>query len=178
MFQRDAGSSLQLFINRVLVMSDCDLLLPPYLRFVQGVVDANDLSLNVSRELLQRDRHIAVVNRRLTKSVLGAIKAMRDNDPERYATCWTHYGRALKEGLISDYDDRSTLLQLSSFASTHDDVELTTLAAYVQRMQDNHHHIYYATGESRAMIQNSPHMEVLTAKGIEVLLLTDPIDEI
>ena len=159
-------------------MDDCDELMPEYLRFVKGVVDAQDLSLNVSREILQQDRQIHAIRRRLTKKVLSTIKDMQAERPEEYRTFWTEFGRVVKEGLLSDSDNRDTLLDISSFASTHSEEELTTLAEYVERMKDGQEQIYYVTGESRQQIVKSPHMEAFKAKGYEVLLLTDPVDEV
>ncbi|MGW1047238.1 molecular chaperone HtpG [Streptomyces sp. NPDC002547] len=178
LFTRDHRRGLQLYVKRVHIMDECEELLPPYLRFVKGVVDAQDLSLNVSREILQQDRQIQMIHRRLTKKVLTTIKNLMTSDPDRYATIWREFGRALKEGLLGDYENRDTLLSLCSFASTHNADEPTTLAQYVERMKDGQEEIYYLTGDSREAIENSPHMEAFRAKGIEVLLLTDPVDEV
>ncbi|GAB7102278.1 molecular chaperone HtpG [Streptomyces phaeofaciens JCM 4814] len=169
---------VQLYVKRVFIMDDCEALLPPYLRFVKGVVDAADLSLNVSREILQQDRHIRMMQRRLTKKILSTVKDTMTAAPDRYATFWREFGSVLKEGLLSDSDNRETLLAVASFASTHADDEPTTLAAYAERMKDGQEDIYYLTGETRESIENSPHMEAFRAKGIEVLLLTDPVDEV
>ncbi|MEU1622097.1 molecular chaperone HtpG [Streptomyces sp. NPDC005722] len=178
LFSRDHRCGLQLYVKRVHIMDDCEELLPPYLRFVKGVVDSQDLSLNVSREILQQDRRIQMIHRRLTKKVLTTIKDLMTSAPDRYATVWREFGPALKEGLLDDGGNRDTLLGLSSFASTHDADGLTTLAQYVERMKDGQEEIYYLTGDSREAIENSPHMEAFRAKGIEVLLLTDPVDEV
>ncbi|MFY1702696.1 molecular chaperone HtpG [Micromonospora sp. WMMA1923] len=178
LFQREGRRGVQLYVKRVFIMEDCEALMPEYLRFVKGVVDAHDLSLNISREILQQDRQIQVVRRRLVRKVLATIKDLQANNAEKYRTFWTEFGRALKEGLISDTDNRETLLEVVSLASTHDPAELTTLAGYVERMKDGQSDIYYATGESRTMIENSPHMEAFRAKGYEVLILTDPVDEV
>lgn len=169
---------VQLYVKRVFIMDDCEALLPPYLRFVKGVVDAADLSLNVSREILQQDRHIRMMQRRLTKKVVSTVKDMMTAAPERYATFWREFGAVLKEGLLTDSDNRDTLLAVSSFATTHSEDEPTTLKSYVERMKDGQDAVYYLTGESRQSIENSPHMEAFRAKGIEVLLLTDPVDEV
>lgn len=169
---------VQLYVKRVFIMDDCEALLPPYLRFVKGVVDAADLSLNVSREILQQDRHIRMMQRRLTKKILATVKDTMTAAPDRYATFWREFGSVLKEGLLSDSDNRETLLAVASFASTHADGEPTTLAGYAERMKDGQEDIYYLTGESRESIENSPHMEAFRAKGIEVLLLTDAVDEV
>ncbi|TXS26402.1 molecular chaperone HtpG [Streptomyces sp. adm13(2018)] len=178
LFSRETKRGVQLYVKRVFIMDDCEALMPDYLRFVKGVVDAHDLSLNVSREILQHDRQIRGVRRRLVKKVLGALKTMQTKDAERYATVWDQFGRALKEGLVEDTDNTDALLDLVSAASTHDPERTTTLREYVERMKDGQDAVYYLTGESRAMVENSPHMEAFTAKGYEVLILTDPVDEV
>ncbi|ORW25446.1 molecular chaperone HtpG [Mycolicibacter nonchromogenicus] len=178
LFNRDAQVGVQLYVKRVFIMGDCDQLMPEYLRFVKGVVDAADMSLNVSREILQQDRQINAIRRRLTKKVLSTIKELQAQRPEDYRTFWTEFGRVVKEGLLSDFDNQETLLAISSFASTHSDTEPTTLAEYVERMKDGQEQIFYATGESRQQLLKSPHLEAFKAKGYEVLLLTDPVDEL
>lgn len=178
LFTRDFQRGVQLYVKRVFIMDDCEALLPPYLRFVKGVVDAQDLSLNVSREILQQDRHIRMMQRRLTKKVLSTIKEIKTKDADRYATFWREFGTALKEGLVTDSENRDAILAVSSFATTHSDDEPTTLAQYVERMKDGQEDIYYITGESRESIENSPHMEAFRDKGVEVLLLTDAVDEV
>ncbi|WP_309097999.1 molecular chaperone HtpG, partial [Streptomyces sp.] len=177
LFTRDFKRGVQLYVKRVFIMDDCEELLPPYLRFVKGVVDAQDLSLNVSREILQQDRHIRMMQRRLTKKVLSTVKEIMTKDADRYATLWREFGTVLKEGLVTDSENRDALLAVASFTTTHGD-EPTTLAQYVERMKDGQEDIYYLTGESRQSIENSPHMEAFRAKGIEVLLLTDAVDEV
>ncbi|WP_328939819.1 molecular chaperone HtpG [Streptomyces tauricus] len=178
LFSQETKRGVQLYVKRVFIMDDCEALMPNYLRFVKGVVDAHDLSLNISREILQQDRQIRGVRRRLVKKVLGAIKTMQANDGERYTKLWTQFGRVLKEGLIEDTDNIETLLELVSAASTDDPQKTTTLREYVERMKDGQEAIYYLTGETRAAVENSPHMEALAAKGYEVLILTDPVDEV
>jgi molecular chaperone HtpG len=178
LYEPGADIGVQLYVKRVFIMGDCDELMPRYLRFIKGVVDAQDLSLNVSREILQQDRQINAIRRRLTKKVLSTIKDLQSERPEDYRTFWGQFGKVLKEGLMRDFDNQETLLQISSFASTHSDDELTTLAEYVERMKDGQQQIFYATGESRQQILNSPHLEAFKAKGYEVLLLTDTVDEI
>ncbi|MFF7355689.1 MULTISPECIES: molecular chaperone HtpG [Streptomyces] len=178
LFTRDFRRGVQLYVRRVFIMDDCEALLPPYLRFVKGVVDAADLSLNVSREILQQDRHIEMMRRRLTKKVLSTVKDMMTKDQERYATFWREFGTVLKEGLVTDPENRDAILALASFASTHHDTEPTTLKGYAERMKDGQEDIYYLAGESRQSIENSPHMEAFRDRGIEVLLLTDPVDEV
>lgn len=178
LFNRDTQTGIQLYVKRVFIMGDCDQLMPEYLRFVKGVVDAQDMSLNVSREILQQDRQINAIRRRLTKKVLSTIKDLQSERPDDYRTFWTQFGRVVKEGLLSDFDNQETLLQISSFASTHSEEEATTLAQYVERMKDGQTQIFYATGETRQQILKSPHLEAFKAKGYEVLLLTDPVDEV
>ncbi|WP_167441533.1 molecular chaperone HtpG [Amycolatopsis vastitatis] len=177
LFMRERKRGVQLYVKRVFIMDDCESLVPEYLRFVKGVVDAQDLSLNVSREILQQDRQIQLIRRRLVKKVLSTVKTMMTADAEKYATFWQEFGRAVKEGLLDDFENREAILEISSFASTQDAEKPTSLRAYVERMKDGQQHIYYMTGESRSAIENSPHMEAFRAKGYEVLVLTDPIDE-
>ncbi|MEV5090660.1 molecular chaperone HtpG [Streptomyces griseoincarnatus] len=178
LFRQNMRHGLQLYVKRVFIMDDCEALLPSYLRFVKGVVDAQDLSLNVSREILQQDRHIRMMQRRLTKKVLSSVKSMMTADAEKYATFWREFGAVLKEGLVTDPDNRDALLAVASFASTHEDGEAVTLKRYVERMPEGQDDIYYITGESRETVDNSPHMEAFRERGIEVLLLTDPVDEV
>ncbi|GGQ18600.1 molecular chaperone HtpG [Streptomyces mutabilis] len=178
LFTQGYQRGVQLYVKRVFIMDDCEELLPPYLRFVKGVVDAQDLSLNVSREILQQDRHIRMIQRRLTKKVLATVKDLRTSAPERYATFWREFGPVLKEGLVTDSENRDAILAASSFATTHDADEPTTLQGYVERMRDGQKDIYFMTGESRRAIEDSPHMEAFRAKGVEVLLLTDAVDEV
>jgi molecular chaperone HtpG len=178
LFTRDARTGVQLYVKRVFVMDDCDELMPTYLRFVKGVVDAQDMSLNVSREMLQQDRQLTAIRRRLTKKVLSTIKNLQSERADDYRTFWTQFGTVLKEGLMSDFENQDTLLRISSFASTNSDEELTTLAEYVERMKDGQEQIFYATGQSRDQLLKSPHLEAFKARGYEVLLLTDSVDEI
>ncbi|WP_111765130.1 molecular chaperone HtpG [Nakamurella deserti] len=178
LFYRDATRGVQLYVKRVFIMDDCEALVPEYLRFVKGVVDANDLSLNISREILQQDRQIQLIRKRLVKKVLSTVKSMQENEPEKYATFWTELGRAVKEGLLSDRDNQNAILEICSFASTHDAEKPTTLAQYLERMPEGQDAIYYATGDSRSALENSPHLEAFRAKGYEVLLLTDAVDEV
>lgn len=165
LFNRDGRAGVQLYVKRVFIMGDCDELVPDYLRFVKGVVDAQDMSLNVSREILQQDRQIKVIRRSLTKKVLSTLKDLQANRADDYTTFWTQFGRVFKEGLISDGDNRDAVLRLSSFASTASETESTTLADYVTRMKDGQEQIFYATGESRQLLERSPHLEAFKAKG-------------
>jgi len=177
LFVRDAKRGVQLYVKRVFIMDDCEALMPNYLRFVKGVVDAQDLSLNVSREILQQDRQIRAIRRRLEKKVLSTVKTMMTEDAEKYATFWSEFGRAVKEGLLDDPENREQILEISSFDSTHHADKPTSLRDYVSRMKEGQEHIYYLTGDSRTVIENSPHLEAFRAKGYEVLILTDPVDE-
>ncbi|HEX3647255.1 MAG TPA: molecular chaperone HtpG [Pseudonocardiaceae bacterium] len=176
LFLRDGRRGVQLYVKRVFIMDDCDALVPDYLRFVKGVVDAQDLSLNVSREVLQQDRQIQLIRKRLVRKVLTTVRELM-SDADRYRTFWREFGRVVKEGLVSDPDNRDTILELVSFQSTHDSEQLTTLREYVERMKPGQQDIYCATGESRTVIESSPHLEAFRDKGFEVLFLTDPVDE-
>jgi molecular chaperone HtpG len=177
LFQRDARRGLQLYVKRVFIMDDSSELIPDYLRFVKGVVDAADLSLNISREILQQDRHIQMIRRRLIKKVLSTIKDLLSSAPDKYSVFWREFGRALKEGLLSDQDNQKSILDVCSFATTAG-AEPTTLADYVSRMKEGQDEIYFLTGESRSQVENSPHMEAFQAQDYEVLILTDQVDEI
>ncbi|MFG3616275.1 molecular chaperone HtpG [Nocardia sp. NPDC047654] len=178
LFTREHKRGVQLYVKRVFIMDNCEELMPEYLRFVKGVVDAQDLSLNVSREILQQDRQIQMIRKRLVKKVLSTVKDLQGaEDQTSYQTFWKEFGRVLKEGLLSDFDNRETILQVSSFASTNSETELTTLAQYVERMPEGQDTIYYMTGETRHQVESSPHLEAFKAKGREVLILTDPVDE-
>ncbi|GGX90747.1 molecular chaperone HtpG [Streptomyces minutiscleroticus] len=176
LFQRDGRRGIQLYVKRVFILEDSRELIPDYLRFMRGVVDAADLSLNISREILQQDRHIQMIRRRLAKKVLSTVKTMMTKDQEKYRTFWREFGRAVKEGLLGEAEEQKAILDIASFASTASE-EPTTLAGYVGRMKEGQEEIYYMTGESRAQVENSPHLEAFKAKGYEVLLLTDPVDE-
>ncbi|MFC8719312.1 molecular chaperone HtpG [Kitasatospora sp. NPDC057198] len=177
LFQRDGRHGVQLYVKRVFILEDSRELLPDHLRFVKGVVDAADLSLNISREILQQDRHIQLIRRRLAKKVMATIKELMAGDADKYRTFWREFGPAVKEGLLDPAEDRKAILDIASFASTAGE-EPTSLADYLARMKDGQDKIYYMTGESRAQVENSPHLEAFRAQGYEVLLLTDPVDEI
>jgi molecular chaperone HtpG len=177
LFMGESKRGVQLYVKRVFIMDDCEPLIPRYLRFVKGVVDAQDLSLNVSREILQQDRQIRRIHNRLVKKVLSTLNTMMTEEPDKYETFWREFGRAVKEGLVEDPDNREAILEISSFDSTHDPDKPTTLRDYLGRMPEGQEHIYVMTGDSRSMAENSPHMEAFRAKGYEVLILTDPVDE-
>ena len=176
---REGKRGVQLYVKRVFIMDDCEALVPEYLRFVKGVVDASDLSLNISREILQQDRQIQLIRKRLVKKVLSTVKTMQANEPEKYATFWTEMGRAVKEGLLSDHDNRDAILEICSFPSTHDAEQPTTLRDYLARMPEGQDvDLLRAPATSRSALEHSPHLEAFRAKGYEVLLLTDPVDEV
>ncbi|WP_261576117.1 molecular chaperone HtpG [Frankia gtarii] len=178
LFAQDGKRGIQLYVKRVFIMDDCQALMPNYLRFVKGVVDAHDLSLNISREILQQDRQIQLVRRRLVKKVLSTVRHLQTDDAERYRTFWKEFGPVVKEGLLDDVDNQEAILDIVSVASTRDPEQTTTLREYVDRMKDGQDDIYYMTGESRLMVEKSPHMEAFQARGYEVLILTDPVDEV
>ena len=168
---------LHLYVRRVLIMEHCQDLLPTYLRFMRGVVDSADLPLNVSRQRLQEDRHIAQIKKWLTRKVLDSFDEMNRREPDEYLKLWTNFGRVLKEGATLDFDNRDRLLGLFLFESSADPEKLTTFEQYVSRMKEDQKAIYYITGPSRRAEEHSPHLEAFTAKGYEVLFLTDPVDE-
>jgi molecular chaperone HtpG len=169
---------LQLYAQRVMIMEHCDDLLPRYLRFLKGLVDSADLPLNISRQRLQQDRHITQIRSWLVRRVLDTLVTMQKDDPETYLKFWAQFGRVLKEGVGVDYDNKDTLLSLLLFPSSHDPEQLTTLHAYVERMPPDQTEIFYLTGESRRVVEHSPHLEAFRAKGYEVLYLVEPVDEL
>tara|TARA_R110002020_G_scaffold209073_2_gene414950 strand:+ start:4075 stop:5979 length:1905 start_codon:yes stop_codon:yes gene_type:complete len=179
LYQREAPRGLKLYVQRVFIMDDAEQFLPLYLRFVKGVVDSNDLSLNVSREILQKDPAIDSMKSALTKRVLDMLEKLAKKEPEQYATFWKNFGSVLKEGPAEDFANREKIASLLRFASTqqNDDSEVVGLDAYIERMQEGQDKIYYLTGERYNQVKNSPHLEIFRKKGIEVLLLTDRIDE-
>ena len=179
LYQREAPRGLKLYVQRVFIMDDAEQFLPLYLRFIKGVVDSNDLSLNVSREILQKDPAIDSMKSALTKRVLDMLEKMAKKEPEQYATFWKAFGSVMKEGPAEDYSNREKIAGLLRFASTaqSDDREVVSLDAYLERMVEGQDKIYHLTGERYAQVKNSPHLEIFRKKGIEVLLLTDRIDE-
>lgn len=178
LFYHGAEAGLRLYARRVMVIEKCPDLLPHYLRFIKGVVDSSDLPLNISRQRLQQDRHITQIRKWLTRKVLDTLAELREQDSEKYLKFWSEFGRAVKEGVSSDYENKDKLLPLLLFESSHDPKELTTLKAYVERMKPEQTEIFYLTGESRKVIENSPHLEAPRQKGYEVLYLSDPVDEL
>ncbi len=176
LFMRGTKRGIQLYIKRVFIMDDCEALLPEYLRFVKGVVDSADLSLNVSREILQQDRQIQTIRRRLIKKVLSTLKDMLAKDPEKYTGFWREFGQAVKEGLVNDPDNRAAILEVVQLTSTHDPAQPTTLREYIERMKPEQSEIFYLVGEQQSTLESSPHLEAFAANGIEVLLLHDAVD--
>ncbi|MGH9633333.1 MAG: molecular chaperone HtpG [Candidatus Angelobacter sp.] len=178
LFYHGSEAGLKLYAKRVMVMDKCEEVLPRYLRFVKGVVDSSDLPLNISRQRLQQDRHITQIRKWLTKKLLEALAELKEKESDKYLKFWAQFGRAMKEGVSSDYENKDKLLPLLLFESSHDAKELTTLGDYVGRMKPEQKEILYLTGESRKVIENSPHLESVRQKGYEVLYLSDPVDEL
>ena len=179
LYQREAPKGLKLYVQRVFVMDQAESFLPLYLRFIKGVVDSNDLSLNVSREILQKDPIIDSMKSALTKRVLDMLEKLAKNEPEQYKGFWKNFGQVMKEGPAEDFANKEKIAGLLRFASTHadDGEQVVSLAEYLARAKEGQDKIYYLTGETYAQVKNSPHLEVFRKKGIEVLLLTDRIDE-
>ncbi|PTS86328.1 molecular chaperone HtpG [Pseudomonas sp. HMWF032] len=179
LYQREAPRGLKLYVQRVFVMDQAESFLPLYLRFIKGVVDSNDLSLNVSREILQKDPIIDSMKSALTKRVLDMLEKLAKNEPEHYKGFWKNFGQVLKEGPAEDFANKEKIASLLRFASTRteDGEQSVGLGEYIARMAEGQDKVYYLTGESYAQVKNSPHLEVFRKKGIEVLLLTDRIDE-
>ncbi|APX93822.1 molecular chaperone HtpG [Halomonas sp. 1513] len=178
LYERDGARGVKLYVQRVFIMDDAEQFLPLYLRFIKGVVDTKDLSLNVSRELLQQDPQVEKMKSALTKRSLDMLKKLAKDD-EAYQTFWNTFGSVLKEGPAEDYANRDKIAGLLRFATTHTDstTQDQSLAAYVERMQEGQQKIYYIVADSFNAAKNSPHLEIFRKKGIEVLLLSDRIDE-
>jgi molecular chaperone HtpG len=179
LWDRERRHGIKLYVRRVFIMDDAENLMPQYLRFVRGLVDSDDLPLNVSREILQKNKFIDTIRAASVKKVLGLLEQMARDEPEKYAEFWAQYGRVMKEGPAEDYNNRERIAKLLRFASTHGDTDVqnVTLEDYVGRMQEGQEKIYYITADSFAAAQHSPHLEVFRKKGIEVLLLHDRVDE-
>ena len=179
LWDRDHRRGLKLYVRRVFIMDDAEQLLPAYLRFVRGVVDSNDLPLNVSREILQESRDVDAIRSGCVKRVLGLLDDLAANDQTKYAKFWTEFGKVFKEGFAEDPANRERLAKLARFASTASgsDEQSVSFADYVGRMKEGQTVIYYVTAETHAAAANSPHLEIFRKKGIEVLLLSDRIDE-
>ncbi len=179
LYDREHRHGLKLYVKRVFIMDDASQLLPAYLRFVRGVVDSNDLPLNVSREILQQSRDIDAIRSGCTRRVLSLLEELAANQKEKYATFWKEFGRVLKEGIAEDPANRERIAKLLRFSSTHDDsdVQSTSFDDYVARMKEGQDRIFYVTADSFRAARNSPHLEIFRKRGIEVLLLHDRIDE-
>ena len=179
LYNRESPRGLKLYVQRVFIMDEADQFLPMYLRFVRGVVDANDLSLNVSRESLQQDSHVEAIRTALTKRVLDMISKLAKDDTEQYQAFWDEFGNVLKEGTAEDSANHEKLSGLLRFATSHtgEATQNVSLADYVGRMQKDQEKIYFITADSFNAVKSSPHLEIFRKKDIEVLLLSDPIDE-
>ena len=179
LWDRDQKHGIKLYVRRVFIMDQADKLLPHYLRFVKGVVDSDDLPLNVSRELLQHNRKIDTIRQANIKRVLGLLETLAKDEPEKYQEFWKEFGRVLKEGPGEDFANRERLGGLFRFATTHTDSndQTETLDGYIERMKEGQDKIYYITADSPAAARHSPHLEVFRKKGVEVLLLSDRVDE-
>ncbi|PIV15408.1 MAG: molecular chaperone HtpG, partial [Gallionellales bacterium CG03_land_8_20_14_0_80_55_15] len=179
LWDHNAQHGIKLYVKRVFIMDDAEQLLPSYLRFVRGIVDSNDLPLNVSREILQESKDIKAIREGCTKKILGLLEDLAKNDAEKYATFWTEFGQVLKEGVGQDFNNQDKIAGLLRFASTHQDsaAETVSLADYIGRMKEGQDAIYYITAETFNAAKNSPHLEVFRKKGIEVLLLSSRVDE-
>jgi molecular chaperone HtpG len=179
LWDRDAKHGVKLYIRKVFITDDAEQLMPRYLRFIKGIIDANSLPLNVSREILQQSKQISTIKSGAVKKVLGMLEGLAKNDPEKYAKFWGDFGPVMKEGVIEDNANKERIAKLLRFASTHNDTneQNVTLEDYVSRMKEGQDKIYYVTADSFAAAKNSPHLEIFRKKGIEVLLLSDRIDE-
>ncbi|WP_198119400.1 molecular chaperone HtpG [Massilia rhizosphaerae] len=183
LWDRNKRGGIKLYVKRVFIMDDAEQLMPVYLRFVKGVIDSNDLPLNVSREILQESRDVRVIREGSTKRVLGMLEEMANSDEQegkdKYATFWKEFGQVLKEGIGEDATNKERIAKLLRFASTHADTtdQAVSFADYIGRMKDGQDKIYYVTADNYTAAKNSPHLEIFRKKGVEVLLLTDRVDE-
>ena len=179
LWDRDAKHGVKLYIRKVFITDDAEQLMPRYLRFIRGIIDANSLPLNVSREILQQSKQISAIKTGAVKKVLGMLENLAKNEPEKYETFWSQFGAVIKEGPIEDHANKARVAKLLRFASTHADTDKqdVSLEDYVARMKEGQENIYYVTADSFSAAKNSPHLEIFRKKGIEVLLLSDRIDE-
>jgi molecular chaperone HtpG len=179
MWDKDAKHGVKLYVKKVFIMDDAEQLMPRYLRFIRGIIDSNSLPLNVSREILQQGKQLNTIKSGAVKKVLGMLESLAKDDAEKYATFWSQFGVVLKEAPIEDASNKERVAKLFRFASTHNDSDKqdVSLEDYISRMQEGQEHIYYVTAETFAAAKNSPHLEIFRKKGIEVLLLSDRIDE-
>lgn len=178
-YERERSHGIKLYVKRIFIMEDTEKLMPQYLRFVRGVIDSADLPLNVSREILQSSKDIDTIRAASVKKVLGLLEEMAEQKPEQYQAFWNEFGRVLKEGPVEDVSNRERIAGLLRFASTHTDtsVQSVSFKDYIGRMKEAQQAIYYITADSFAAAQHSPHLEIFRKKGIEVLLLSDRVDE-
>ncbi len=178
LWTRDSRHGVKLYVRRVFIMDDAEQLMPSYLRFVRGVIDSNDLPLNVSREILQHNKIIESMRAGAVKKVLGTLETMANNEPEKYASFWKEFGRALKEGVAEDLTNKDTIAKLLRFSSTHTGSETqdVSLDDYISRMKEGQDKIYYITADTFAAAKNSPLLEIFRKKGLEVILMSDVID--
>jgi len=177
LFQKDRRA-LRLYAKRVLIVEDCDKLAPIYLRFLRGVVDSEDLSLNVSREMLQENRTLSQIEQQITRQVLKSLKDLADSEPEKYASFWKEFGRVLKEGIAVDWKNKDALADLCRFETMNTEAgKYISLRQYVDAMPEGQKEIYYITGLGRAGVERSPHVEAFRKRGYDVLFLTEPVDE-
>ncbi|GAB2942430.1 molecular chaperone HtpG [Aquaspirillum soli] len=179
LWERERKQGVKLYVRRVFIMEDTEKLMPHYLRFVRGVIDSADLPLNVSRELLQSSKDIDAIRAGCVKKVLGLLEDLAEKETEKYQGFWTEFGSVLKEGVGEDFSNRDRIAKLLRFASTHQesDEQTVSLGDYVSRMKEGQKHIYYITADTTAAARHSPHLEIFAKKGVEVLLLTDRVDE-
>jgi molecular chaperone HtpG len=179
LWDRDHRRGIKLYVRRVFIMDDAEHLMPAYMRFVRGVIDSNDLPLNVSREILQESKDVETIRAGSVRRVLSVLEDLAENQKEKYATFWKEFGRVIKEGIGEDHANRERIAKLLRFASTHKDTEEqeVSLADYVGRMKEGQDKIYYVTADSFAAAKNSPHLEIFRKKGVEVLLMYDRVDE-
>jgi len=177
LWDRNARHGIKLYVRRVFIMDDAEQLMPPYLRFVRGVIDSSDLPLNVSREILQESRDVKAIREGSTRRILGLLEDLAENRKDDYATFWTEFGQVLKEGVGDDPANRERIAALLRFATTTDETGAASLRDYLGRMKEGQDKIYYVTADSADAARNSPHLEIFRKKGIEVLLLTDRVDE-
>ncbi|MGA1562547.1 MAG: molecular chaperone HtpG [Gammaproteobacteria bacterium] len=179
LYERERSHGVKLYVRRVFILEDKEKIMPNYLRFVRGVIDSNDLPLNVSRELLQGSKVVDQISKGSVKKVLGLLDGIAKNDGEKYLSFWQNFGPVLKEGLIEDHNNREQIAKLCRFATTQDDVaeQKISLDDYIARMKEGQEKIYYVTADSHTAAKNSPHLEVFRKKGIEVLLLSDRVDQ-
>ncbi|HAI70191.1 MAG TPA: molecular chaperone HtpG [Gammaproteobacteria bacterium] len=179
LWDRNNRRGVKLYVRRVFIMDDNEKLLPPYLRFIRGIIDSNDLPLNISREILQHNKQIEAIRSGTVKKVLSALENIAKNEPEQYANFWKEFGSVLKEGVVDDYSNKERIAKLLRFSTTYDDnpTPAFSLSDYVERMKEGQEKIYFITADSFSAVKNSPHLEIFRKKGIEVLLLSEQIDE-